>query len=152
VAKQTVNFLQGLIPAGTQSAMAADVRYHVMNSVPENWIPLIPVHVDNNNRQVQLQRAAVPRILAGDPNPPEKVQPLTSVLRQGLDQNPAQTYFLHEEEVPRAGARLTQYFSRTRWTEGEVFSWLRTRKTAGRGEAASGLAFDRLIDKDGNER
>ena len=32
----TVNFLQGLIPAGTESAMAADVRYQVMNSVPEN--------------------------------------------------------------------------------------------------------------------
>ena len=35
--------------------------------------------------QIQLQRAAMPRILVGDSNPAEKVQPLTSLLRQGLD-------------------------------------------------------------------
>ncbi len=122
-----------------------------MNSVPENWIPLIPVHVPNNNREIQLQRAAMPRILVSDANPPQKVQPLTSLLRQGLDLTPAQTYFLHEEEVPRAGARVTQYFSRSRWTQGQVFTWLRVQKQTGRGEASSGLAFDRLVDKDGNE-
>ena len=151
VAKQTFNFLQGLIPGGgVPPPMAAAVRYQVMNSVPENWIPLIPVHVPNNNREVQLQRAAMPRILVGDTNPtPEKVQPLTSLLRQGLDAG--QSYFLHEEEVPRAGARVTQYFSRSRWTQGEVFTWLRVQKQTGRGEASSGLAFDRLVDNDGNE-
>ncbi len=152
VAKQTFNYLQGLIPGGaTPPPMAAAVRYDAMNSVPENWIPLIPVHVPNNNREIQLQRAAMPRILAGDTNPPQKVQPLTALLRQGLDLNPAQTYFLHEEEVPRAGARVTQYFSRSRWTQGQVFTWLRVQKQTGRGEASSGLAFDLLVDKDGNE-
>ena len=152
VAKQTFNYLQGLIPGGaTPPPMAAAVRYQAMNSVPENWIPLIPVHVPNNNREIQLQRAAMPRILVGDTNPPQKVQPLTALLRQGLDLTPAQTYFLHEEEVPRAGARVTQYFSRSRWTQGQVFTWLRVQKQTGRGEASSGLAFDRLVDKDGNE-
>jgi hypothetical protein len=72
-------------------------------------------------------------------------------LRQGLDISPAQPYFLHEEEVPRAGARVTQYFERTRWTQGEVFTWLRVQKQTGHGEATSGLAFDRLVDKNGNE-
>lgn len=152
IAKQTFNFLQGLIPGGaTPPPMAADVRYQAMNSVPENWIPMIPVHVPNDNREIQLQRAAMPRILDGDTNPPQKVQPLTSLLRQGLDLSPAQTYFLHEEEVPRAGARVTQYFSRSRWTQGQVFTWLRVQKQTGRGEAPSGLAFDRLVDKDGTE-
>ncbi|WP_433984629.1 hypothetical protein RBB78_08160 [Tunturiibacter empetritectus] len=103
VAKQTFNYLQSLIPgSGTPPALAAAVRYQAMNSVPENWIPFIPVHVPNNNRQIQLQRAAMPRILVGDFNPAQKVQPLTSLLRAGLDLIPAQTYFLHEEEVPRA--------------------------------------------------
>jgi hypothetical protein len=152
VAKQTFNFLQGLIPGGGEAPpMSAAVRYQAMNSVPENWIPLIPVHVPNDNREIQLQRAAMPRILTGDINPPQKVQPLTSLLRQGLDLTPAQTYFLHEEEVPRAGARVTQYFSRSRWTQGQVYSWLRVQKQTGRGEASSGLAFDRLVDKDENE-
>ena len=43
--------------------MMAPVRYQVMNSVPENWIPFIPVHVPNNNREIQLQRVAMPRVL-----------------------------------------------------------------------------------------
>lgn len=86
VAKQNLQ-----LPASADSrrwdapAMAAAVRYQAMNSVPENWIPFIPVHLPNNNREIQLQRAAMPRILVGDPNPAQKVQPLTSLLRQGLD-------------------------------------------------------------------
>lgn len=150
VATQTFNYLQSLIPVvagGGPPALAAAVRYQAMNSVPENWIPFIPVHVPTSNRQIQLQRAALPRILVGDSNPAEKVQPLTSVLRQGLDLTPATTYFLHEEEVPRAGTRVTQYYARSRWTQGEVYTWLRAQKQTGRGEGSSGLAFDRLIDK-----
>jgi hypothetical protein len=148
VAKQTFNYLQSLIgTAGPPPPLAAAVRYQAMNSVPENWIPLIPVHVPGDNREVQLQRAAMPRILVGDRNPAEKVQPLTSLLRQGLDLTPAKTFFLHEEEVPRAGARLTQYYSRCRWTQGQVYTWLRVQKQTGRGEASSGLAFDRLVDE-----
>jgi hypothetical protein len=148
VAKQTLNYLQSLVPGGAAPPpLAASVRYQAMNSVPENWIPFIPVHVPNNNREIQLQRAAMPRILVGDTSPAQKVQPLTALLRQGLDTTPPQTYFLHEEEVPRAGTRLTQYYSRARWTHGQVYTWLRVRKQTGRGEASSGLAFDRLVDK-----
>jgi hypothetical protein len=152
VAKQTFNYLQSLIPGGgAPPPLAAAVQYQAMNSVPENWIPFIPVHVPNNNREVQLQRAAMPRILIGDPNPAQKVQPLTSLLRPGLDVTPPRTYFVHEEEVPRAGVRLTQYYSRSRWTQGQVYTWLRVQKQTGRGEASSGLAFDQLVDNHGRE-
>jgi hypothetical protein len=152
IAAQTVNYLQGLIGAGAPPPpLTASSRYQVMNSVPENWIPFIPVHVPKNNRTIQLQRAALPRILAGDVAPPQKVQPLTAILRQGLDASPAQPYFIHEEEVPRAGTRVTQYYANTRWTGGGVFTWLRAQKQVGRGEASSGLGFDRLVDKDSRE-
>ncbi|MGZ6143428.1 MAG: hypothetical protein ACXWLM_08815, partial [Myxococcales bacterium] len=70
---------------------AAPIRYQVMNTVPENWIPFIPVHVPGDNRTIQLQRAALPRILDGDPDPPAKVQPRTVLLREGLDRVPAET-------------------------------------------------------------
>lgn len=123
-------------------APAAPIRYRVMNDVPENWIPFIPVHVDGSVREVQLQRAALPRILAGAPpaTVPEKVRPRTSLLRQGLPG----TYFLHEEEVPRAGAIVDLAYQRTRWLEGRVFCWYGARKQTGRGEGWSGLAFDQL--------
>jgi hypothetical protein len=152
VAARTISYLQALVGAGVGlPPMAADVRYQVMNTVPENWIPFIPVHVPNNNREVQLQRAAMPRVLVGAPPPPVKVPPLTMTLREGLDAVPAKTYFIHEEEVPRAGAKVSQYYSRTRWTSGRMFTWLRAQKQTGRGEASSGLGFDRLVDKDSRE-
>jgi hypothetical protein len=152
VAKLTLNYLQSLIPAAAAPpSLAAAVRYQAMSSVPENWIPFIPVHVPNDNREIQLQRAAMPRILTGDSDPAQKVQPLTSLLRQGLDLTPATVYFLHEEEIPRAGTRLTQYYSRSRWIQGQVYTWLRAQKQTGRGEASSGLGFDRLVDKNQTE-
>jgi hypothetical protein len=114
--------------------------------VPENWIPFIPVHVPGSNRDIQLQRAAMPRILEGDPNPPVKIQPRTVLLREGLDLNPPAPYFVFEEEVPRAGTRLIQAFERTRWTDGRVYTWLRVHRQTGRGEGSSGLGFDELIN------
>jgi len=121
------------------------VRYQVMTTVPENWIPFVPVHVDGDNREIQLQRAALPRILEGDPNPPVKVQPRTMLMRQGLDNVPPQPYLVYEEEVSRAGTRLTQAYQRTRATDGRVYTWLRVRRQTGRGEGSSGLAFDQIV-------
>ncbi len=146
-ARQALAYLQGLIapPAGQPAPGAATVRYEVMTTVPENWIPFIPVHVPGDNREIQLQRGAMPRILAGDPNPPAKVRPRTVLLRQGLDAKPPQPYFLHEEEVARAGTRVMQSYQRTRWTDGQVYTWLRVTRQTGRGEGSSGLAFDQAL-------
>lgn len=131
-------------PANPVPIDRANIRYLVMTSVPENWIPFIPVHQANDNRQIQLQRAALPRILTGDPNLPLKVRPRTDLLRPGLDQK--QAYYIHEETVPQAGVRVTQSFQRTRWRDGRVVVWLGARKQTGRGEASSGLAFDRIVE------
>lgn len=122
-------------------APKAPVRYQVMNTVPEQWIPFIPVHLDGNVRETQLQRAALPRILEGDDNPPEPVRPRTTVMRYNLPK----AYFIHEEEVPRAGAAVSQTYQRTRWIGGKVFTWLGVRKQTGRGEGWSGLKFDSLV-------
>lgn len=123
----------------------ADIRYRIMNSVPEHWIPFVPVHVEGNRREIQLQRAALPRILPGDSEPPKKIRPRTQLLRHGLDAEPAQAYKLFEEEVPRAGVRVFQSYQRCRWYNGAVYNWFGVRKQTGRGEASSGLAFDRIV-------
>ena len=137
----------GAPPQPLPPAAGAKIRYKVMSSVPENWIPMIPVHVEDDNREVQLQRAAMLRIMEGDPDPtPEAVRPRTSLLREGLEQAPQVGYKLHEEEVSRAGVRVTQAFQRTRWSDGRAWVWLGVRKQTGRGEGSSGLAFDRLVD------
>jgi hypothetical protein len=147
-ARQTRAFYQRLVHAAAQPpgpSANASLRYQVMTTVPENWIPFVPVHVDGDNREIQLQRAALPRILEGDPHPPAKVQPRTMLLRQGLDAVPPQPYFLYEEEVTRAGTRAMQAYQRTRWTDGRVYIWLRVRRQTGRGEGSSGLAFDQAV-------
>jgi hypothetical protein len=138
----------GAPPQPPPIAEGAKIRYQVMTSVPENWIPMVPMHVEGDNRETQLQRAAMLRILVGAPpeETPVPVEPRTSLFRHGLDQLPKASYFLHEEEVPRAGARLTQGFQRTRWRDGRAWVWLGVRKQTGRGEGSSGLAFDRLVD------
>jgi hypothetical protein len=125
---------------------AAPIRYEVMSSVPENWIPFLSMHADEGNRDVHLQRASLPRFVEGGPQPPEKVKPRTALLREGLDRPLPESYFVNEEEVPRAGTRLTQGFERTRWRDGRVYVWLRARRQTGRGEGSGGLRFDNLVD------
>ncbi len=137
---------QGVPPEPPPFAPDAKIRYKVMSSVPENWIPMIPVHMPADVRQTQLQRAAMLRVFEGD-DVTRKVEPRTSLLRKGLDDQPdANSYFLQEEEVPRAGVQVTQGFQRTRWRDGRAWVWLGVRKQTGRGEGSSGLAFDRIID------
>lgn len=132
-------------PADTSTdTPTAPIRFELVNTVPEHWIPFVPVHVPGQSREIQLQRAALPRILDRDEEVPKKVEPRTSLLREGLDASPRSGYLVHEEEVPRAGTRLKLSYQRTRWRNGAVLTWLGIRKQVGRGEGHSGLAFDRL--------
>jgi hypothetical protein len=127
----------------------AKISYLAMTDVPENWIPFIPVHKKEESREIQLQRASMPRIIKGElnSNVPTKIKPQTSILREGLEIQPKpQPFYIHEEEIPRSGVRVTQTFQRTRWINGEVFVWLGMRKKTGKGEGSSGLAFDQIKD------
>jgi hypothetical protein len=123
----------------------AAIKYQIMNTVPENWIPFIPVHVKNSNREIQLQRAAILRIIKGDKEKPGKIHPRTNLLSVGLEEEPKTAYKLFEEEVPRSGIRIYQVFRRTRWYNGKVLNWLSVHKQTGRGEGSSGLRFDQIV-------
>ncbi len=124
----------------------AAIRYEIMNSVPENWIPFIPVQDPGSNREVRLQRASMPRILKNDAaGNAKKIKPRTQLLREGLDTPTVTQYFIHEEEVPRAGVRVYQTYQRSRWYNGKVVTWFGSRKQTGRGEGHSGLAFDQIV-------
>ena len=63
---------------------------------------LDPVHpgarARARNREIQLQRAAMLRVIEGDPAPPRRCGRATSLLRAGLDQSAPAPYF-----VPRGG-------------------------------------------------
>jgi len=134
-------------PAAVPLANEAAIRYQVMTTVPENWIPFVPVHIPGDNREIQLRRAAMLRLIENDPLTPIPIEPRTNLLRAGLDLAVPKGYDLHEEEVPRAGVRVTQSFRRTRWYDGQVFTWLGVRKETGRGESSSSLRFDQIPPK-----
>jgi hypothetical protein len=104
--------------------------------------------VEGDNREIQLQRGAMPRLLEGDPDPPVPIRPLTGLLREGLDLPAPEPYFVHEEEVPRAGLLVRQRYRRTRWHDGRVVVWYAAQRSTGRGEGSSGLAFDRIADSE----
>jgi hypothetical protein len=148
-AAQYRDYLQRLVneallaePAEDEDEPLAQIRYEIMNQIPENWIPFIPVHLDDENREIQLQRAAMPRFLENSESA-EKVRPRTALLQEGLaDKKP---YFIFEEEIPRAGINVSHSYQRTRWQNGRVITWFGVRKTTGRGQGSSGLAFDRIL-------
>lgn len=149
-ARDTLRHLQRIVdalggPGEPDFEPAADLRYKVMSSVPENWIPFVPTHEEGSLRETRLQRGSMPRIIEGDPlGKIERIKPRTNLLREGLNQPVRQTYFVEEEEVLRAGTNVKQSFQRTRWYGGQVYVWLGVRKRTGRGEASSHLRFDYL--------
>lgn len=137
-------FLQRVPPsAPTPEETDATISYHLGNTVPENWIPFIARRVPDAARLIQLQRASMQRLT--DAIPDSRVEPRGAVLRVGLDgATTRQPYFLHQEQVPRAGAIVTRAFQRARWFDGKVFTWIGRRKRIGCGQGASGLEFDRI--------
>lgn len=119
----------------------AKIQYLLGNTVPENWIPFIATHLPGSNRQIRLQRGSMPRLT--NVNTEKVIKPRGEILREGLNQN--QPYFVHEEEVPRAGVIIIRKYQRVRGPNGEVFTWIGRRKETGRGEGASGLVFDQVV-------
>jgi hypothetical protein len=107
------------------------IQYVLGTTVPRNWIPFIPVHADDEMREIKLQRA---RMAGGEP-------PRSWLLRE-----PHSPYFVAEEEVPRAGIYVESSWQRARWLGGRTFIWVGRCKNAGRGEGNSALAFDRILD------
>lgn len=118
-------------------------RYILGNTVPENWIPFIPVHVSGGNRAIRLKRASMPRLFR---NEYSRVRPRTALVRTGINAGDQQIspYFINEEEVPRSGVYVKGFHQRTRWYNGVIASWYGYRKHTGRGEGSGGLVYDKV--------
>lgn len=144
--------VKSIIPAIPE----AMYKYILSNTVPENWIPFMAVHVDADNRAIQLQRASMPREVEDEFL---QIRPRTDILRQGMSklmdretrpfsdpnvERSALPYFINEEEVPKAGIEVYTTHQRARWYNGRIFHWRGRRKIMGRGEGSSGLQFDHL--------
>ncbi len=114
----------------------ASIRYVLGTTVPENWIPFLPVHKPGSDENIQFQRAAMPKLGV----PPRDVIKAKGVI---LNEVPP-PYYVDEEEVTDAGTLAIRRWQRTRWYDGTTFLWIgRTRET-GRGQGSSNLRFDQI--------
>ena len=131
------------LPAATsrRCAGAARAALPAGERMPRHWVPLLPVRVDPDAREVRLARAAV---LALD-GAPHIVRARGRLL---VDETaPNARLLIREEEVPREGAIVRRSYQAARWLDGRLFVWAGHRKIVGRGEGSSGLAlrFDRAV-------
>ena len=113
------------------SETKAVIRYVLGTSVPHNWTPFIPVHIEGSDREIKLQRAKMP-----DAKGPFGI----------LVKEQKAPYFINEEEIPRSGVIIKRTFQRARWINGKTFLWIGRSKLAGKGEGWSNLKFDQLED------
>lgn len=114
----------------------ATIRYLLGTTVPENWIPFLPVQRPGGAQEIAFQRAAMPRL--GQP-------PRDPVTAKGVMLNePPLPWFINEEEIPYAGTVVTRRYQRVRWYDGRTYVWIgRTRET-GLGVGTSTLRFDQI--------
>lgn len=115
-------------PARLDAAALPALAYRIASEAPDYWIPLLPTQV--SPRAYRLRRGAMPDAKGAPIRPHGKLL------------EPERPLALHEEEVPRAGARVTRGFQYARWIDGSTHLWIGRRKQPGRGEGSSGLRFD----------
>ncbi|PSJ37666.1 PA14 domain-containing protein [Allosphingosinicella deserti] len=119
----------GVAPAERADAGAnLALAYKVGSEPPDYWIPMVTVQ--SGPRATRLRRSA---LASADGVP---IAPLGRTLEPGrrLD--------IYEEEIPRAGARVTRSWQLARGVDGHPCLWMGRRKQPGRGEGSSGLVFD----------
>ena len=114
------------------------LRYEIQTDVPTHWIPFVPVVIDEHQREIALERAAMLRTAPGQPAEP--------VLPRGRILMPRQTGAMplrvREEEIPREGTRVTRTIRRARTSDGGTRLWISRVRLVGAGEGASQLKFD----------
>jgi hypothetical protein len=114
----------------------APVRYALGTTVPENWIPFLPVQRAGSVQDIAFQRAAMPQM--GFP-PRDLVHAKGVLLNEAL-----LPWFVNEEEIPFSGTIITRSFQRVRWYDGRTHVWIGRRRETGRGVGSSNLRFDQI--------
>jgi hypothetical protein len=120
------------------SSTGDEWTYSAYRPVPENWIPLVPVQLDEGNAaQVYLRRA---RVAVPPPGvPEERLRPLGRIL------DASRPLRVHEEAIPDSGIRVDRRYQRARGADGRVHLWVGRRVRTGAWPAASRFVADRLL-------
>jgi hypothetical protein len=119
------------------------LRYVLSSQVPPNWIPLLPVQLQNP-LQPNTPGQALTRLKRGAVLQPDGSAKVHSAKGDILLSAPS--LLLYEEEVPREGVRITRQRRLARWTDGSTWLWTAFRNEVGQGEGSSALRFDQVLE------
>ena len=123
-------------------------RYLLSSQVPPNWIPLLPVQLQNplhpNTPGQILSRLKRGAVLQPDATRKRSDAATGEVLLSLAN------LLLYDEEVPREGARITRQRRLARGPDGSTYLWTSFRNQVGQGEGASNLQFDQLLEPRGS--
>ncbi len=125
----------GVLPPPITNSPAA-IRYILGTTVPQNWIPFLPVQRPGSVNDIAFQRAAMPKMGV----PPHDVIQAKGVL---LNEAPL-PWFINEEEIPYTGTAITRTYQRARWYDGRTYLWIGRYRETGRGVGSSDLRFDQI--------
>ena len=124
-------------PLALPPPTSAAVRYTLGTTVPENWVPLLPVHLPGSVQDIRFQRGTMP---------PHGSPPRAPVRRGVILTELPAPFFVAEEEIPASGVIVSRRVQRTRWYDGSTYLWIGRARETGRGGANSGLRFDQVDD------
>jgi hypothetical protein len=110
------------------------IYYLLETTVPDNWIPLVPV-VTSSGAPL-LRRGVIERPGVNGPVP---IVPRGTILKAGTP------FFARDEAVPYAGTDIQRRFRRCRWLDGKTYVWCSRLVRPGRGPGWSGLAYDQVL-------
>jgi hypothetical protein len=138
IAETPVNLANSAPPpdgAPSPATPGAPPRYLLSTTVPDNWIPLLPVQLDDHGQLVsRLKRGAVLQ-----PDGTNRVHQARSEALKALADS-----LLYDEEIPREGVHITRQFRMTLWVDGSRWVWAAFRNIVGSGEGSAGMRFDHL--------
>ncbi len=113
-------------------------KYRLSTTVPDNWIPFVPVSISHDSPEVYLRQA---RMVRNEENQiPVEIKSMSRLLSAVNDLGELER--LNEEAVPRAGQKVQMTRQRVRWVDGKTYVWVGRKVITGRGEGSSGLRFD----------
>ena len=114
------------VPPPVAPAQGSMPLYRLGSTVPDYWIPFLPVRIGNGPLRLRLGKL-----------PTAPTGPLGRLLGY-----PALTMYL--EELPREGVHLQRRYRYARGPDGSTYVWMGRVRSTGSGEGRSGLQFDYL--------
>ncbi len=141
-----------------ESNRVSDYKYKLMTTVPFNWIPFLPQHINDSNekklysgflggREVILRRGKMPYFHDGEYR---AVRPLSSILKVEMVKTPEgktgeKPLFIDEEQVQGVGTLIKKNCQRARWIGGKTYTWMGYSKQIKQTQGVSGLEYDNLV-------